>query len=80
MSNASSPNTTPIEYTRGGGFGFPSQPSFAQDTSSATSATSATVVATVQATAPTGPSTGQLWYNTTAGHLYCWTGAAWQQA
>lgn len=33
---------------------------------------------TVSATAPTTPETGQLWFSTTTGVLYVWTGQIWQ--
>lgn len=77
MSNTSSPNTTPGEYTRGTGFTFPNQPTIAQSTAEATTSSAATSGATVGTTFPMNPATGQLAYNTTLGHLYVFNGVTW---
>lgn len=80
MSDTNSPGTTPGEYTRGTGFTFPNQPTIAQSTASSTTSGSTTAAATVASTFPSGPAIGQLAYNSSLGHLYCWSGTAWLQA
>lgn len=80
MSNANTPGTVPGEYTRGTGFTFPAQPTFAQDTSASTNSATTTSGASVAPTFPGGPSIGQLAFNTTLNGLYCWTGSAWVHA
>lgn len=80
MSDTNSPGTTPGEYTRGTGFTFPNQPTIAQSTASSSTSASTTSGATVGSTFPASPAMGQLAFNTTLGHLYCWTGNTWSQA